>query len=92
MPVYAIAGENSSIPVPGVLPRQYSANWLNGTRTIYNYPAPSQQLADASSDMTVDPCYNIDPSDLSFTFDLEMHFRCITVNNWKLKIHDLRAH
>ena len=68
MPVYAIVGETARLQCgiqPGALPGQYYATWLNGTRTIYNYPAPSQRLANPSSEMTVDPRYNINPSDLS---------------------------
>ena len=68
MPVYAIVGERARLRCgiqPGALTGQYYATWLNGTRTIYNYPAPSQRLADPSSQMTVDSRYSIDPSDLS---------------------------
>ena len=56
--VYAIVGEAARLQCgiqPGALPGQYYATWLNGTRRLYIYPAPSQRLADPSLVMGVDP-------------------------------------
>ena len=69
-PVVAVVGETARLQCgiqPGALAGQYFARWFNGTsgRTLYNYPAPSQRLADPSLEMSDSPRYNIDPSDLS---------------------------
>ena len=66
--MYAIVGETVQLQCgiqPGALPGQYYATWLTGTRTLYIYPAPSQRLADPSSEKGVDPRYIIDRSNLS---------------------------
>ena len=73
---------NCSVVCSKALPGQYYATWLNGTRRLYIYPAPSQWLADPSSEMTIGLHYSVDPSDLSPMLDLEMHYRYVsyTVN------------
>ena len=69
-PVYFLVGETARLECgvqPGALGDQYFARWFNGTsgRILYNYPPPSQRIADPSLEMSESPRYTIDPSDLS---------------------------
>ena len=94
MPVYAIVGETARLRCgiqPGALPGQYFATWLNGTKRLYVYPAPSQRLADPLLEMNADARYSIDQSDLSLIITNVRLGDALQVYHCELGVEDPRS-